>query len=245
MAYLNPVIPGRKLAAITAILSMPFAYLTQFFFVMASDGDVAIFHDGHQMLNLASDNASMFYAAMWTDILGYYLIFLPVIIYAWKILREVNESLTDISFLCGLIYCLLGSFGAVNMAGAFDSLYGGYATASASEQAQAVAAWQATIAGNWRGYWLLEAVLAAVWLGGLGRLLAIAGLRGLGLGAMFLSVIWLAQFTLWHLGLDEASDAALTLVVLLSPLWSVWLGISLLRLQPIRITASSNQENIA
>jgi predicted acetyltransferase len=245
MAYLNPSIPGRKLAAVSAIISLPFAYLTQALFMMASDGDVAMFHDGQQMLNLAQDKASMFYAAMWTDILGYYLIFLPVIIYAWKIVREIDESLTDISFLCGLIYCLLGSFGAVNMAGAFDALYASYAALPVSEQTQAIAAWEATIAGNWRGYWLLEAVLAAIWLGGLGRLLIVAGLKGLGIGAISLAIIWVAQFSLWQVGTVEASDAALALVVILSPLWAVWLGLTLLRLQSNTITTSPNQEKMA
>ena len=104
MAYLNTLIPGRRLAAIAAIVSLPFAYLTQMLFMTASDGNVAIFHDGRAMMALSADNASLFYAAMWADILGYYLIFLPVIIYAWKILREIDENLTDISFMCGLIY---------------------------------------------------------------------------------------------------------------------------------------------
>lgn len=238
MAYINPSIPGRKLAAIAAMISLPFAYLTQILFMGASDGDVSIFHDGERMMALAADKAAMFYAAMWTDILGYYLIFLPLIVYAWKILRQIDENLADIAFLCGLIYCLLGSFGAVMMAGTFEALRAGNAGGS-------VAAWEATIGGNWRGYWLLEAVLASIWLAGLGHLLMRVRFKGLGLGAIALAIIWLIQFSLWHLGAKEASDAALALVVILSPLWAFWLGLSLLRRDPTQSIASLNQEKSA
>ncbi len=223
MSSLNSEIPGRKLAAITAILSLPFAYLTQFLFMSASGGDVSIFHDGQQMMNLDGEQASLFYTAMWTDILGYYLIFLPLIIYAWKALRHIDENLTDIAFLCGLIYCLLGAFGAVHMAGAFEALHSNIATPAKA------AAWEATIGGSWRGLWLLEAILAAIWLGGLAKLLNVAGLKGLAIGAGILAVIWTVQFFASHLGQTEISDAALAMVVILSPLWSVWLGAALLR----------------
>ncbi len=222
MATLDPKIPGRKLAAIAAIISFPFAYVTQALFMAASDGDVTVFHSGDQMMALAADKAGLFYAAMWTDVLGYYLIFLPVIVYAWKALRHIDENLTDIAFLCGLIYCLLGSFGAVQMAGAFEALHAGHSPGSA-------AAWEASIGGNWRGYWLLEAILVAIWLGGLAKLLSAIGLRALGLSAAALSAIWVVQFITLHAGMVEISDAALALVVVLSPLWSVWLGVALLR----------------
>ena len=158
---------------------------------------------------------------MWTDILGYYLIFLPLLIYAWKLLRPVNESLTDFAFLCGFIYCLLGAFGAVNMAGAFAALH-------RSEQVGAAAsAWEAVIGGNWRGYWLIEAILATIWLGGLARLLNAAGFRLLGIGAGLLALIWLVQFAPQQFGMQDVADGALAVVVLRSTV--AWLRVTLLR----------------
>ncbi|QBF34047.1 hypothetical protein [Thalassococcus sp. S3] len=225
MTSLNFATPGRRLAAFAALLSLPFAYLTQGLFMAASDGDVTRFHDGLDMMTLSAEAADLFYLGMWTDVLGYYLIFLPVLIYAWKLLRDLDEMLTDLAMLCGLIYCLMGTFGAVTMAGAFDALR---ASASAAPD-QAAAAWEATIGGQWRGLWLMEAILAAIWLGGLAKLLGSAGLKGLGIGAGVLAAIWVLQFATWHAGLAEVSDAALALVVLLSPLWAAWLGLSLLR----------------
>ena len=46
MSQIDPTIPGRKLAALTAILSLPFAYLTQALFMLASGGDTSLFFDG-------------------------------------------------------------------------------------------------------------------------------------------------------------------------------------------------------
>ena len=71
--------------------------------------------------------------------------FLPVIVYAWKALRHIDETLTDISFLCGFVYCLLGAFGATSMAGAFQALHGGIANASPSEIEAASVAWEAEL----------------------------------------------------------------------------------------------------
>ena len=52
MTAINRNIPGRKLAAITAILSLPFAYLTQALFMSVLGGDVSIFYDGEHMMAL-------------------------------------------------------------------------------------------------------------------------------------------------------------------------------------------------
>ncbi|MEM9667439.1 MAG: hypothetical protein AAF950_00810 [Pseudomonadota bacterium] len=231
MSQLDMTVPGRKVASVAAFLSLPFAYLTQTLYVTAAGGDVGIFFEGAKILAVSQQQAGYFYTAMWTDVLGYYLILIPVIVYAWKALRGVNETLADIAFFCGTIFCLLGSFGAVTMAGAFNILYASFSDATLEQQAAAIAAWEATIYGQWRGLWLLEATLAFVFLVGLGRLLLDIGRTGLGGVAILLGLIWIVQFTTWQLGYHAVSDAALTAVVLLAPLWSAWLGVVLWRLR--------------
>lgn len=216
---------GQKPAAIAALISLPIAYLTQVFFGIASGGDVAVFFDGARALALSSQQADAFIAGMWFDIFGYYLIFVPVIIYVWGAIRHTDPFLVDITSMSGLIYCLLGAFGASTMAGAFGGLY----TSAGVTDAAAISAWEATISGQWRGLWLLEAVLAALWLGGLAKLLMRGGRRGLGGFAGLLALIWGVQFAGWHIGAHGVSDIALIATTLLSPLWAAWLGISLWR----------------
>ena len=227
MAQLDPTIPGRRLAAITAILSLPFAYLTQALFSLGTGGDPSAFFDAARLLSVSADQSTFLYFGYWVDILGYYLIFLPVLIYAWKALRPVDGSLTDIAFACGLIYCVLGAIGASTQAAAFQELQLLHASGTLADKAAAEAAWTATVAGQWRGLWILEASLAAVWFGGLAKLLSATGFKGLGWLAALIAVLWGLLFTSWLAGLHELSDLFLMIVVLVSPIWAAWLGIRL------------------
>lgn len=85
----------------------------------------------------------------------------------------------------------------------------------------------ATVAGQWRGLWILEASLAAVWFGGLAKLLLATGHSGLGWLAAVVSALWALLFSAWLIGLHELSDLFLMIVVLVSPIWAAWLGIRL------------------
>ena len=55
MAQLDPTIPGRRLAAITAILSLPFAYLTQALFSLGTGGDPSAFFDAARQRGIEMD----------------------------------------------------------------------------------------------------------------------------------------------------------------------------------------------
>lgn len=220
---------GRTLAAITAILSLPFAIATQVLFGLVSGGEIAFYFDGARMLNLSPAHAEIYQLALWSDILGYYLIYLPLIAYAWRTFRSVDPALVDFLSLSGVIYCLLGAFAAAGMAGAFEGLYAHHNTITSAQPNGAEAAWAATIGGGFRGLWLLEAVLAALWLGGLARIFACTGRRILGLGAAALAAIWLVQFTTWLMDAADISNVALAVVVALTPIWAFCLGLSLLR----------------
>jgi hypothetical protein len=88
-------------------------------------------------------------------------------------------------------------------------------------------------------------MLAAIWLFGLAKLLNAIGKRGLAIGAAVLAIIWTIQFIAWHLEASQVSDAALAIVVLLSPPWAAWLGITLLRLRFDTEADSTNREQLA
>ena len=227
MASLDPSIPGRRLAAIAAILSLPFAYMTQGLFSLGTGGDPTAFFDPERLLTGSASQIQMLYFGYWVDILGYYLIFIPVLIYAWKALRSINENLTDIAFLCGFVYCLLGAFGAATQAAVLQNLYLLHSSGNPIQQEAAQAAWSATVSGQWRGLWILEASLAAVWFGGMSALLGAIKLRGLGLMAGCIAALWGLLFITWLAGLHELSDLFLVIVVLISPIWAAWLGFKL------------------
>ncbi|MEM9670774.1 MAG: hypothetical protein AAF950_17820 [Pseudomonadota bacterium] len=220
---------GRKLSAYTLIISLPFAAITQFLFGLGSGGDPALYFNASAALSLDASQASAFYFGMWFDVFGYYLIYLPVILYAWRAYRDSDQNLVDLLSICGIIYTVFGALGAATMAASFQTLHVGYAGLDSVQKNAAEAAWLATISGQWLGVWKLEAILATVWLGGLSKVLIQHNMRWLGIGALLVAIIWLAQFVTWVAGAHDFSNLTLMLVVVVGPLWAFCLGIALLR----------------
>ncbi|MEM9494999.1 MAG: hypothetical protein AAGA09_03265 [Pseudomonadota bacterium] len=229
MQTLDRTVPGRKLAAIVAFSSLPFAVITQVLLGMASAGNTNFLFESHELLSLPADRANAFYWGLWFDPFGYYLIYIPVIIYAWKALRQVDETIADMSSSFGVVYCLLGTYGAMHQAGAYEALQAGYATATSLEQSAAAAAWDATVGGQVRGLWLMEAFFAAVWMTGVGKLLMTAGKKALGASAMIIGAAWFGQWIFASLDVLAVSNVMMALVVLAAPFWTVWLGVTLWR----------------
>ncbi|MEM1403224.1 MAG: hypothetical protein AAGG55_07835 [Pseudomonadota bacterium] len=230
MNTLNLDVPGRRTAAWVAIVSLPLAFLTQFFLATASKGNAEFLYQSHQLLALPTTDANALYWGLWLDPFGFYMIYIPVIIYAWKALRHVDESVADISSAFGIGYCLLGTFGALTQAGTYEALQGLYvATESADVREAAAAAWSATAGGQVRGLWLMEAFFAAVWLLGVARLLFAIGKSALGAFAALLGMCWFAHWVLASIDLTAISNPLMAVVVIFGPIWTAWLGVILLR----------------
>lgn len=230
MDTLNLQVPGRRTTAWIAIASMPLAFLTQYFLATASKGNSEFLYQSHSLLALPTSDASALYWGLWLDPFGFYMIYIPVIIYTWKALRHVDESIADVSSAFGIGYCLLGTFGALTQAGSFEALHVLYISTEATEvKDAAAAAWSATAGGQVRGLWLMEAFFAAVWLLGASRLLFAISHSGLGVGAAVLGVSWLAHWILASADVTAVSNLLMAVVVMLGPLWTAWLGVVLLR----------------
>ncbi|MEM1190074.1 MAG: hypothetical protein AAGI72_16205 [Pseudomonadota bacterium] len=230
MNTLNLGVPGRRTAAWIAIVSLPLAFLTQLFLATASKGNSDFLYQSHDLLELAAPDADALYWGLWLDPFGFYLIYIPVIIYTWKALRHIDESIADISSAFGIGYCLLGTFGALTQAGSYEALHALYSSTDATEiREAAAAAWSATAGGQVRGLWLMEAFFAAVWLLGVSRLLFAIERSALGVGAAVLGFCWLVHWVLASADVIAISNLLMAAVVMLGPVWTAWLGVVLLR----------------
>lgn len=227
MESVNESVGGRKLAAITVLLSVPLAILTQLAGALSVQGDYSMMSSGLDMLSLPPGQAHWYTVSMWFDVFGYYAIYLPVIVYAWKALRHIDEYMTDLCFLCGVIFCVLGTIGAMVWAGAHQSLLAAYAAGTPVQQQAAAMAWEGIAGGQGRGLWLIQSLFATVWLLGLAKLLMAIGKRYLGLSGGAIGVLWLAHYVTWVLGMQTASMALIGLIVMVTPLWAIWLGLFL------------------
>lgn len=229
MAYLDASVPARRSAALFALISLPLAIATQACIFIALGGDATLMFDGERLLALPEERANAFYWFLWLDPLGYYAINIPIIIYAWKALRHIDETVADFTSAAGIVYALLGTFGAMTQAGAFEALYGlvQSETTTAEMQAGAVASWNATIGGAVRGLWLFEALCAGIWMLGLAKLLVAIGKKALGFTAGFMGLIWIVHWALASADMTAISDPMMGIVVMGGPLWAAWLGIVL------------------
>lgn len=231
MNTLNTSVPGRRLAAYIAIIALPFAIATQTLLSMASQGNPDFLFESHTLLSMPVERADAFYWGLWLDPLGYYGIYIPVIIYAWKALRHIDENVADLSSACGIVYCLFGTIGAMTQAGVYEALYASYNAVDATQQVKdaAAAAWSATAGGQSRGQWLMQGLFASVWMVGLYKLLSAIGQRALGVIAGLMGIAWFAYYILASADLILASNLMMMFVVVGAPLWSAWLGVVLLR----------------
>ncbi|MEO0436078.1 MAG: hypothetical protein AAF098_04150 [Pseudomonadota bacterium] len=230
MNTLNLAVSGRRTAAWIAIASLPLAFMTQYFLATASKGNSDFLYQSHNLLGLPSAEANALYWGLWLDPFGFYMVYIPVIIYTWKALRHIYESIADISSAFGIGYCLLGTIGALTQAGSYEALQILYSSSEAIEVKEAAAAaWSATAGGQVRGLWLMEAFFAAIWLLGVSRLLFAIGRSGLGIAAGFLGLCWFAHWVMASADVTTISNLLMAVVVILGPVWTAWLGIALLR----------------
>ena len=229
MAYLDASVPGRRGAAFLALLSLPLAIATQACIVLAIEGDTTLMFDGARLLALPEGRAEAFYWFLWLDPFGYYAINIPIIIYAWKALRHIDETVADFTSAAGIVYSLLGTFGAMIQAGSFEALYALFnsETATAVSQSAAAASWSATVGGSIRGLWLFEALCAGIWMLGLAKLLGAIGKKGLSITAGIMGVVWLVHWALASADMTAISNPMMGIVVMGGPLWAAWLGIIL------------------
>jgi hypothetical protein len=226
----------QRFAAITAILS--------FFFAAASDvlqgipvnfkSDFPI--NPSRFLSVGTSGASLLRWGLLLDMLGYYLPLLPLAIFIQQWLKAKNPIWLRFYTTCGLGYILIGATGAVALAVVQPLLITAYAQASTEQRAvlETVfgAIWTIVYAGLWN---ILGELLIGIWFLGIGLLLR-SELRALGIVGMLTGIAALLDSLGTILGMEGLALLGLSIYILLAPIWTLWIGIDLLR-KPIQIQA--------
>lgn len=213
-----------KIVALLTVLSGLIALLCLVLLGIALARHPEAISEPIQILNVPDVNVVLLRGSMLADMLGYYLLLLPVIYYLRPYLRE-RTSWADVITFCGTAYVLGGAIGAAIMAEVATPLYTDYYKADSVEQSQIRAVYQAVIYLVYDGLWnLLGSLLASVWWFLTGYVL-VASHKVLGrvtvvLGAFtaldpignLLSIGWLAEI-------------GLNVYLVLAPAWAIWIGI--------------------
>lgn len=118
-----------------------------------------------------SKHYNMAYWFMILDMLGYYLLLLPLIYYLHQ-QYKFRTPWAGLFTFCGFAYVLIGSIGAVVLATTWPSLMQLYLKAGPNNYEGIVIVFSSITTAVTRGLWnILEALFAAVWFIGIGKLL--------------------------------------------------------------------------
>ncbi len=175
------------------------------------------------------NKGSLVRICMILDMIGCYLLIVPLALFLRTWLRPRNPSMVDLFSYCGLGYCLMGAAGAAVLAAALPDLIEvfGNLTGLALQVHETI--FRAVTSAVYKGIWgLLDTLIGGIWWLGIGYYLRykrpVLGMTTIGLGmCYFIS------------GIGRISDLpmvtliGLLLYFVISPIWALWMGIDLLR----------------
>jgi hypothetical protein len=178
-----------------------------------------------------SASADLLRWAALADLFGYYLPTAVVALALWTVLRHRAPVLATTSMVAALGYVIAGSMGAASLAMAGPSLMGAYAQPGADQAAIGVA-FGLLVSVVFRAIWqLLDGVLIAAWVIGVG-LLVRTDQPGFARLAWVLGLLFLVAAALDALDLGLARDAILGVIFALWFAWYAWLARLIWRRRP-------------
>jgi hypothetical protein len=216
----------RRIAAISAIISAPLALGAFVIATMAVEFDFELISDQARLITLGARAAELLRWGEIMGIFGYYLLLAPVALYLWYWLRPHDPRLVTMYTVSGLASIFIGVIGAGLRVGVLPELMSAYAQAPDARRQVLSVVFQTVTNVIFAALGPVEAILAGLWLLGIG--LALRGeRRGPGILAVILGIAFLgsgfgAMFQIELL-------AMLDLAYLISPIWALWLGIVIWR----------------
>ena len=165
-------------------------------------------------------------AAKWSmllDMLGYYLLLVPVIFYLHEQLRSKTPWVNVFTF-SGLAYVLIGAIGAAILASVWSQQMQRYLTAGAEQRIALQAALENVTWIVYGGMWnILEVLLCGVWWVGVGYAVK-KDFKALGLTTILLGAACLIDGMGNMVGLKTVAEAGLNLYLVLAIVWPAWIG---------------------
>jgi hypothetical protein len=228
----------QKLAAWSGIVLTAATVLNVVTLFASVDNDTnALFSDPTPLLLIGSTGANWFHWSMVFDLFGY-LSFAPIAVLGYTWFRAKGPNMVLLYSICGVLYSVIGSIGAISLGVVVSTLAREYPTAAASQQEAMHVMINVFYSMIVRGLWNpLEILLLGIWLLGIGSFLrserTALGVLTLTIGgfAMIDALGWIMQVEL----IFRVGVFGISLLIV----WGAWLGISVLR-RPIRIKTSSS-----
>jgi len=212
----------RRIASISAILSMPVALANTIVLLMAVDFNTEFMSNPANLITIGAPASETF---RWGEILGLgapTLLLIPAAIYLWCWLKPQAPRLVTLYTFFGLTSFLISAIGSLMRATFYPPLMNAYSLASEIQRDVFMVIFQGITDFNFEGLWALELIFTGIWWLGIGPLLR-SERRILGTVTILLGIAYLLAGTGWLLRVGLL--ARLENVFFLVPFWTVWLGI--------------------
>jgi hypothetical protein len=226
MASPDAVRRRRAFAAVgiaAAVLSLASSVLLD----LARLDDGSLVGDSADIVRLGTDHEGSFRWSGLVDMLGSYLLFLPLAVYLRDRFRDAHPTTTEIGFVAAIVYGAVGAAGAAAWASAAP-LISTYANAAATDR-PLLATTFATVIDVVNALWhFVAGPAAAVWF----ATVAIAARNRWRAFAIY-SALLAAATALASIGAalspDATSTAPATLFFLPLSVWPAWLAMQVIR----------------
>lgn len=233
----------QKLAAATAILSVPIAYAGEYFGFTAINFDPTAFSEPSTLIQLGTEGAAL----LWWDwrllIFGYYLLVAPAVVFLWHWLRPKRPLLVTLLTLGGVAYVFFGALGAAINAVVWPELMTEYAQAGPEQRAVLETVFGTFATAVTVGMWgILNRIVSAIWWIGIGALLR-SERRALGWFTIILGVFSTVAAVGNIVGVAPLTGIGTMGFLLLAPAWALWLGVDLWR-RPVNSDEDIADESI-
>jgi hypothetical protein len=228
----------QKLAAWSGIVLTVATVLNVVTLFASVDNDTkTLFSDPTPLLLIGSAGANWFHWSMAFDLFGY-LSFAPIALLGYNWFRAKGRNVVLLYSICGFLYSVIGSIGAISLGVVVSTLARSYPTATSSQQEAMHVIINVFYSMIVRGLWNpLEILLLGVWLLGIGSFLR-SERNALGVLTLIIGGFALIDAVGWILQVELIFRVGVFGISLLI-VWGAWLGISVLR-RPIRIETSSS-----
>ena len=224
----------QRFAARAAIISFPLALGSIVLSGIAMDFNMETSTNPALLLSVGADRANLLRWGMILDMFSYYLPLLPVALFLLHWLNPKSPNWVRFYTFCGVGYILIGAIGATILAATYPPLIRAYGQASASQQVVLETIFGTITDLVYGGLWnILEVLLAGIWFIGIGLLLR-SERRLFSVVSIILGISALLDSFGNMFSVETLASLGLNIYLVLAPIWTLWLGIDLLR-KPVQI----------
>lgn len=222
-----------KMVGVLAVVAGVLALLSLGVGLAGVDGDAEVLSEEASLVAAGAGAADAIRASFWLNMFGNYLLLVPLALVLHAMCADGRRADTRLLTAAGGVYLLFGAAGSAIFAGAWPDLMEKYAAAGGeSERAAILADFElvSAIAGDGL-HGVVQNVGGAVWLLGIGALMR-AWVPSLGWLAMAIGAFLAITTAGTIIGVEALSLIGVTATVLVAPLWSMAVGLRLIRTPP-------------